>query len=85
MVFAIHQHELATGIHVSHPTLNPPLTSLPTLSLWVVPEHQLWEPCFMHRTCPGHLPNTTIYWKEIFLEGVFAVDSKVMVQWKKMN
>ena len=28
MVFPIHQHELATGIHVS-------LTSLPTLSLWV--------------------------------------------------
>ena len=24
-----------------------PSTSLPTLSLWVVPEHQFWVPCFM--------------------------------------
>lgn len=28
--------------------LNPPPTSLPTLALWVVPEHQIWVPCFMH-------------------------------------
>ena len=84
MVFAIQQHELATGMHVCPRTMNPPLTSLPTLSVWVVPEHRLWEPCFMHGTCPGHLPNTTIYWEEICLEGVVAVDSTVMVQ-KKMN
>ena len=39
---------------VPHP--EPPLpTSLPTLSLWVFPEHQLWVPCFMHQTCTGHL------------------------------
>ena len=25
----------------------------PILSLWVVPEHWLWVPCFMHRTCIG--------------------------------
>ena len=35
--------------------LTPPATSLPTPSLWVVPEHQLWVPCFKHRTCTGHL------------------------------
>ena len=50
-VFAIHQHELATGTcgpYILYP-------SLPSLFLWVVPEHCLWVPCFMHRTCTGHL------------------------------
>ena len=37
------------------PILNPLSTSFSTLSLWVVPEHQLWVPCFMHRICTGHL------------------------------
>ena len=36
VVFAIHQHESAMGAHVS-PILNPS-TSLPTPSLWVVPQ-----------------------------------------------
>ena len=35
MVFAIHQHELATGIHVS-PILHQPPTSLPVPPIWVV-------------------------------------------------
>ena len=35
--------------------LNPSPTSLPTLALWVVPEHQIWVPCFTHGTCAGHL------------------------------
>ena len=35
--------------------LKPPPISLPTLSLWVVPEHWLWLPCSMLGTCIGHL------------------------------
>ena len=40
-------------VYICPPILNP--TSLLTLSLWVVPEHWLWVPCFMHQTCTGHL------------------------------
>ena len=36
--------------HVCCLILNPPPTSLSTPSLWVVPEHQPWVHCFMHRT-----------------------------------
>ena len=47
MVLAIHRHESATGV----PVLHHPEPSLPTPSLWVVPEHQLREIFFKHQTC----------------------------------
>ena len=34
-------------VHICLPPFWPPPTTLPTPSLWVVPEHQLWVPCFI--------------------------------------
>ena len=52
--FAIYRHESATGIHI-FPILNPPPSSLPVPSLWVVLAHQPQASSIVHRTWTGDL------------------------------
>ena len=50
--FAIYQDESSTGIHVFL-ILNPPSSSLPVPSFWVVPVHQPQASSIVHRTWTG--------------------------------
>ena len=62
VVFAIHWHESAMGVHVS-PIPNPLPTSIPIPCLRVVPVHWLWVPSFMHQTWIGdqYISHMVIY------------------------
>ena len=46
--FAIHWHESTTGVY-KLPILNPPPTSHPISSLWIIPMHQPQASCIEHR------------------------------------
>ena len=52
--FAKYRTESTTGIPV-FPILNPPPSSLPVPSLWVIPVHKPQESSIVHRTWTGDL------------------------------
>ena len=58
VVFSIHQHESAMGVHVS-PWPKSPSNAISFLS--VVPVHWVWVPSFMPQTWAGHVSHMVIY------------------------
>ena len=76
--FAKHRNESATGIHVL-PILNPPPSSLPTPSLWVVPVHQPQASSIVHWTWTGNLFHTWYY--TCFNAIIFQKKTTLVTSW----
>ena len=81
--FAIYQHESTTGIHV-FPILNPPPSSLPVPSLWVVPVHQPQESSIVHWTWTGdsfHIWYYTCFNAILPNHPTFSLSQKMPTSW----
>src|SRR5574337_444729 len=57
------------------PILNPPPTSLPIPSLWVIPVHQPRAPCIMHRTWTD-IVHVSMPFSQIILPSPSPTESK---------
>ena len=64
--FATHQHASTKGVHV-FPILNPPPSSLPIPSLWVIPVHEPQASCILHRTWTG---DSFLIWYYTFFNAI---------------
>ena len=64
---AIYRNESTTGIH-AFPILNPPPSSLPIPSLWVVPVHQPQASSIVHQTWTG---DSFYIWYYTYFDAIF--------------